>query len=437
MVIKQNNMSQKNYFNFQVIVVFLFVINTSYSQNDTIRSNYNNESGFGGPKTIGAQLEYENKQKEPYYRVPIKVFKSWYDFKNKLNEQTGIQFGLNYTSAYIGSSAVINEDVNDKTTGSGILDLQLGWNAVGRKSGKNKGTLFAKLNSRHSYGNGTPPMFHGVAESGYYGLPATGYNDYSFRFLELNWQQSLANNHVHFVFGKVDPTNYFNFHSLIVPWQHFLGYGASVSGTVNWPNQGLGVIASYNTGKFFVMAGLTDAYGDTFTKGKPLEFGENFFDGNFFKAIEVGYVPSFEERFFKKISLMYWNTDSYVNPTGSEISSGEGIAFSVNWYFKEKFIPYFRLAFSDGNGENAFYKRDIQVGHGYRFSSHDILGFALSFAEPNIPDTKDQTTIELFYRFDITEHLSLTPDTQLIFNPTLNPNENTIFYWGFRGRVTF
>jgi len=47
-------------------------------------------------------------------------------------------------------------------------------------------------------------MFHGIAESGYYGLPTTGFRDYSVCITELNWQQSLVDNHVHFVVGKVD-----------------------------------------------------------------------------------------------------------------------------------------------------------------------------------------------------------------------------------------
>jgi hypothetical protein len=49
------------------------------------------------------------------------------------------------------------------------------------------------MNSRHAYGDKTSPMFHGIFESGYYDLPAVGYNEYSFRMLELNWQQSLVN----------------------------------------------------------------------------------------------------------------------------------------------------------------------------------------------------------------------------------------------------
>ena len=405
---------------------------------DTTRSGYENQDALGGPKTIGAQLAVDNQQKAFFFRVPVRVMTPWYDFKKRLHENTGLQLSLNYTSVFIRSSAVIDPETNSKSAASGIFDIQLGWNLLGRKSGKNKGTLFVKVNSRHSYaGDKTSPMFHGIFESGYYGLPAVGFNDYSFRFLEFNWQQSLIDDKLTIVAGKVDPTNYFNFHGLVVPWQHGIGYGTSLSGTVNWPNQGTGVIAGYKlTEKFYAMAGLTDVYGDRLNNGQPLDFGRNFFDGNFFTAVEVGYVPSMAERYFKKISITYWHTDAYVNPFGTDISSGRGLAISGHWFFKERFVPWVRFAFSNGNGENAFYKKDVQIGHGLRFRTHDILGAGFSWAETNIPDAKDQMTLEVYYRFNVTEHLELTADYQLIFNPTFNPDRSSLSYWGLRGRIT-
>ena len=403
---------------------------------DSTKSGYQNLDNAGGPKTIGGQLNADNQQREFFFRIPVRVTAPWYEWKKKLNDQTGIQLGINYTSVYLHSTEVISDE-NRENASSGILDLQIGWNLLNRKVGTNKGTLFVKMNSRHAYGSSTDPMFHGIFESGYYGLPATGFRDYSFRALELNWQQNLVDDKLTIIAGKVDPTNYFNFHGLVVPWQHFLGYGSSLSGTVNWPNQGLGVIAGYKiTDNFYAMAGLTDVYGDLFEKGDFLDFGQNFFEGNFFKVAEVGYVPSIAERYFKKISVTYWQTDAYTSAGGNPVDQGEGVSVSSHWFFAERFAPFLRFGFSNGNGENAFYKRDFQIGHGLRFYSHDILGASFGWAEPNIPDSKDQMTFEVFYRLNLTQHLEITPDFQWIINPTLNPGEDSLVYLGIRGRIT-
>ncbi|WP_075604048.1 carbohydrate porin [Saccharicrinis aurantiacus] len=434
-------------YKYAIILVLILIldvsIGTSQAQNegtvvltDSTESNYQNNDAMGGPKTVGAQLQADNQKKDFYFRVPVRVMQPWYEMKQKVNEKFGIQFGVNYTSVFMHSTATIS-DVNRNNTSSGILDLQAGWNLVNRKTGKNKGTLFLKINSRHAYGDFTNPMFHGIFESGYYGLPATGFNNYSIRALELNWQQNLINDKLTIVLGKVDVTNYFNFHGLIVPWQHYLGYGSSVSGTVNWPNQGVGIVAGYKiTDNIYAMGALTDAYGDRFNDGEFLHFGDQFFKGNFFKALEVGYVPSMAERYFKKISVTYWDTDAYTNPAGGEVAFAQGLAISSHWFFAERFIPHLRFGFSNGNGENAFYKKDLQIGHGLRFKSHDILGTSFSWAETNIPGSKDQMTVEVFYRFNLTAHLEITPDYQFIINPTFNPDSNTLSYFGIRGRIT-
>jgi porin len=421
----------------RVILISLIALISVIAKAQSDSTLYKNNEGFGGPKTIGAQLEADNAPRFEN-RIPIKHTKPWYDFKAKLSKKTGIEFGINYTSVLIYSTQTITNDGRNDAS-SGILDLQGGWTLINRKKGENTGKLFIKINSRHSYNgpNSTAPMFHGLNESGYYGLPATGFRNYTIRMTEFNYQQSLFNNRFHFVLGKVDVTNYFNFHGLIVPWQHFISYGASVSGSVNWPDQGLGgVISIRPTEKIYVMGGLADIRGDVFRNGEFLNFGDQFQNGRFWKAIEVGFVPSFGERYFKKISVTYWHGDSYTSVNDAEIASGQGIAVSAHWFFKERFIPFARFGISNGNGENVFYTTDIQIGHGYRFLNYDILGVSLSWNQPNIPSVDDQVTAEIFYRLNITAHLEFTPSVQYVANPTFNPNTSSLFYFGIRGRVT-
>ncbi len=184
------------------------------------------------------------------------------------------------------------------------------------------------------------------------------------------------------------------------------------------------------------MAGLTDVRGDIFRKGEFLNFGDQFQDGRFWKSVEVGFVPSFDERFLRKISVTYWHSDAYTNTSDQDISSGQGIAVSAHWFFKDRFIPFARFGISNGNGENAFYKTDIQLGHGYRFLNYDIIGISMSWNQPNIADTKDQITTELFYRVNVTAHLEFTPSIQLISNPTFNQDSSSVIYFGTRGRIT-
>ncbi|WP_430817587.1 carbohydrate porin [Carboxylicivirga sp. RSCT41] len=424
--------------NYILLLSLLTLLNTlnalgQTSEQDTTKG-FRNDDNIGGA-SVGRVLELDN---EPYtfeYRYQTRYMKGWFDWKNSLNQKYGLQLGINYTSVYMRSSEVINDN-NDKNTAGGIFDIQLGWNIVNRKKGQNRGVLSVKLSDRHPYGGLTAPMFHGIFESGYYGLTATSFHNYSFRILEFNYQQTFFENRLGFVIGKIDLPNYFNFHGIAIPAQHFLGYGSSVTSTGNWGNAGLGALVMVRPSpKLYIGFSMIDVYGDLFEDGDFFDLGRNWENGDFMHMAEIGYVPTYEERYFKRISLMAWKSSSYISAGGSEIGSGEGLAFSSHWFFKERFAPYFKFGISNGAGENAFAKKDIQVGHGLRFKRFDMLGTSFSWAEPNIPDSDNQMTFEVFYRLNISAHLEFTADYQYIKNPTLNPAVNSLSYFGFRGRI--
>jgi porin len=396
---------------------------------DSTQSGYSNQTDLGGPETVGAELEQGNAKSDYYFRIPIRVFKPWYDTKVRLNETYGLQYGINYTTVFLKASDGITNESETSAAG-GIFDIPVSWTPIGRESG-NTGTFALKLENRHSYTTAVP-MFLGF-DTGSILLPATKVNEFSFRFWEMYYQQTLQEARVRFAVGKVDPTNYWNFHALIHPFMNFFNYGFSVSPTANWPNAGFGALASWLPTKaqnWYVMAGLHDAGGDPLKDGEPFYIADNFFDGKFFSAVEVGFFPSFEERYFRKASITIWHSDAY---EGSE--EGQGVAIASNWFIDEKYIPFFLAGFSDGKGANTLAKNTMSGGMGYRFKSHDILGAGFNWADPTGGLT-DQYTLEIYYRFYLTEHLAITPDIQLIKNPSLNPDQSWLSYFGIRGRIT-
>ena len=76
--------------------------------------------------------------------------------------------------------------------------------------------------------------------------------------------------------------------------------------------------------------------------------------------------------------------------------------------------------------------------------SADLFGLAGGWVRPVQPDLpialpmlRDQWTTEVFYRYQVTSNFAITPDFQLIFNPSLNPTKDTLSVFSVRGRIAF
>jgi len=66
----------------------------------------------------------------------------------------------------------------------------------------------------------------------------------------------------------------------------------------------------------------------------------------------------------------------------------------------------------------------------------DVLGVGLNWGDPLGAGLENQTTLEVFYRFQIAQNLALTPSIQYLKNPALNPTEDEIWVAGIRLRIT-
>ena len=83
--------------------------------------------------------------------------------------------------------------------------------------------------------------------------------------------------------------------------------------------------------------------------------------------------------------------------------------------------------------------RAAAIGAGRRPTENynDLFGIGLGWAQPANSLLRDRYTSEVFYRFQITPNLALTPDLQYIVDPSFNPNQNSIWVVSLRTRITF
>jgi porin len=396
---------------------------------DTIRAGRTGvqRPAFAGPSSAQGTLAFDDEEKGPFWRVPTRLTAPWFDWKRRLNENHGVSFGLTYQLALVDASARVSDEAQHTSSG-GVVSGILSWTPWGRESG-NFGRFTLIVENRHAYGVETPPQ-NLAFETGSIISTATKFGKFDTRALVLHYGQAFWGGRAGVVVGKIAADDYFNHHKLMHPFLNFMGFGSIITPTANWPNPGFGVGAGiYVHPQIYVKALVADAQGDPFTNSNPLDFGDDFFAGRFHKTAEVGWVPSQAESYTNRVALTVWQTDEY---DGSP--ENYGISAVTNWTLGS-WVPFLLTGWSNGQGVNVTASTVITGGLGYTMRSHDVVGSSISWARPGEASLRDQTTLEAFWRFYLAEHVAFTPNVQWVFNPALNPNEDSMVYLQFRARV--
>jgi porin len=380
------------------------------------------ESGaVGSPNSTPGQLKEIAADRHRF--GPYDTFlQPWFDWKAKLKENYGLDFGLNYNA--IGQ--VVSESPGDDFAAGGIFEFLGTWTPVGRGT-PNAGSLIWKIEHRHRLGTDLSPLLLGfVAGSA---LPTTvKFNDFGWGVTNFYWQQRFWGGKAVVNFGVLDPTDYLDIYAAINPLTSFINFQFSTNPTIPVPDQGLGIAAgAMVTNNIFFIAGLADANGDATKAG----FDTFFEDREYLASVEVAWTPSFERRFFDKFSVTAWHQDARLN---AGVPEGWGVVGTAEWFFRDKYLPFLRVGWGDGGA--GLLKRTVAAGFAYYVSTRGLAAIGVGWADPS-SGARDQYTIETFYRLQLAQNLALTPNLQFVFDPSDNPTVDLLVAFALRLRLTF
>ena len=423
----------KRWFNLFVVVLFLanfsaFAQADVNQPPDASRSAFQDVPVFGGAGSVGATLREDDQDREAWLDGTQNNIDRYFDWKGRVKESSGLAFSFDYTANAQKASASLGED----SAAGGIFRFYGSWGLTGQESG-NTGSVVYKVESRHNLGSKLPPKDLGF-EIGYAGFPAPIYADYDWGLTNLYWQQKFSDVNFNLVAGVVDVTDYLDVYGLINPWTSFSNLAFLTDPTIPAPNQGLGAAAGwFATENIYLLGGFADANGDP---SRPDEFADSFFDTQeYFSHFELGWTPSVDQVYLDNIHLTGWNVDERV---AASTPGGWGLAFSASRFIDDKWMPFLRVGYADEGG--ALYDRSLSLGLGrYHAGRKNLAAIGLNWSRPSEtsfgPDLDNQFTTEIFYRFQLTPDFALTPDIQWINQPALNPDEDSIWIFGLRGRL--
>ena len=376
---------------------------------------------WGGPNAVENQLREDAEVDRPTF------LERWFEWKDGLNERHGFSFGVDYSAVGLDAS----ESPGDDRSAGGMIRFFGTWDLVGRGT-KNTGAFVWKVEHRDGYTDVAPGSFG--FNLGYIGLIEPPFSDQGLRLTNLYWRQRLAGGKVSLLGGYVDATDYLDVYALASPWTGFLNFAFSTgTTTLAVPEVGFGLAAgAMLTNQIFLIGGISDLNSDP---TDPWRTVDSFFtEHEYFKHVEIGWTPSQDQIYLDNVHLTLWHADER-----EEVAQPSGWGANVSWttYLAGRWLPFVRAGYAEDGG--SLTQKSVSVGFGYQPNpGKNLLGVGLNWGEPNEdtwgPGLSDQYTAELFYRWQISKAIAVTPDLQYIKNPVLNPDADSIWVLGIRLR---
>jgi len=395
----------------------------------TSQSGYEDVPEFGGPESVGTLLKRADEDRDSLYDWPL--FDGYFDWKRQVQNDYGVSFGLHfYGLAQQAGDSLPGQDDN----AFGNIFRFLGNWTLWNKDNGNLGRIEWRLESRSDMFGFQAPGSLGGATGVATLAPGFAYSDnFDLDLSVINWTQGFANGKAGYAAGRLA----FDVYLDAFPFQTFSKGFINRSFILNptLPTTGIGaiggVVKGFVTDNIWLGAQVHDAN----AASGNFDF-DTVKEGEWLKAIEVGYSPSFDQRKSHLVQFTYWDKDER---TLAGASRGSGWAVSAAWKLNDTYLPFVRFGHSDGGGgvaaESAFSggveisrpRGEVwTIGAGWAKPSEETFGSGLD----------NETVLETSYKFQISKNFSLLPDAQLILNPANNTSKSSIWVVGIRAIFT-
>jgi porin len=417
-------------YGFFVLVAFSLLAQPLLAQDtEDGQAGYEDIPAFGGPESVTEQLKRADVTLDAMYDWPF--FDGYFDWKRQIKDDYGVSFGLHFYGLYQRASDSLPG--RDEDALGNIFRFLGNW-TLWEKDNGNLGRIEWRVESRSNWGGFQAPGSLGGAAGIAALAPGFAYSDnFDMDLAVINWTQGFADGKAGYAVGRLA----FDVYLDAFPFQTFSKGFINRSFILNptLPTTGVGalggVVKGFVTDNVWVGGQIHDAN----AASGDFDF-DTVQEGEFLKAVEIGFTPSFGQRKSHLVQFTYWDKDER---SAASVSSGSGWAISAAWKLNDTYFPFVRFGSSDGGGgvaaEDAF-SAGVEISR----PRGEVWTMGAGWAKPSEetfgPGLDDETVIEMSYKFPISKQLSLTPDAQIIFNPATNPGEGSIWVIGVRAILT-
>ena len=411
------------------LLVCLGVLLQPTAEADGTQSGYEELGKFSGPEDVNSRLVDNDKKRESTYSFDNiqRNLKPYFDWKRGVNDEHGVSLG---SSVYLLYQKAISDLGGDDYALGYIFRQQGSWNITCRGT-NDPGRLQWRFEARSNIGSFNSPGQLGGATGVATLAPGFAYSDnFDFDLAIINWTQGFSDGTAGFAAGRLAFDVYLDAFPFQTFSRGFINRAFILNPTMATTGIGaLGaVVKGFVSDSFWIGAQMHDAN----AASGDFDF-DTVQEGEWLKAIEVGWTPS-QSRYKKdRIQFTYWEKDAR-QLAGT--SKGSGWVISATYELSDTLIPFVRFGHSDG-GAGASAEDAFSVGLQISKAAHEVWSIGAGWAKPSRdtfgPGLGSETVIETSYQFQLSKNFSLTPDLQVIFNPANDPGQSSVWVFGIRG----
>ncbi|NQT14567.1 MAG: carbohydrate porin [Planctomycetes bacterium] len=369
---------------------------------------------------------------------------AWLRAEQRLYEATDIKFGTAFNHLF--------QQLDRSFPGEDTFGMSTNMTLVGtwelfHKGHPNQGEVTLGIDGRWGYGLEFPTNL-GPNSLGSLGFTANPYGEYNPSFIVRNlfWRQGSRDAGWLYRIGHITPDQFLNTSAHINPNGTYLPILGTGGFSMALPDSGWGMAAGVFLNDRVNLAGLvSDANANRFTMG---DLGE----GDLFTALELQakIMPLTKNAGYSKIT--FWHNDGTKDGLPLNGSSGnEGWGIFVK-HEQELTCDGRAIAigrWGKGFNESALYDQLVgahfllydpfcsgQYSDGGLIHA-DVIGAAYNWVQPTAVGARDESNVELFYRFPLFPYTDMTLSYQAIIHPALDPNNDFASVFSLRFRSTF
>ncbi|MEN8189267.1 MAG: carbohydrate porin [Thermodesulfobacteriota bacterium] len=347
-----------------------------------------------------------------------RTFRSWREDTAKKFNLEGIFSYDTLTQGYIGGG-------HDEIGSSGDLSVSTQWLVLGHKYTRPVYLAF-RIRHRHPYGNTAPSEIS--HETGLLWKTVDGFTAKGLEIPDLNLYQQLASGRLTLRYGQFSIDNFFDNHKLRSAKRYFLNQIFSANPAVGFPSYGAGFVSSWqDSNNWDFSLGISNIQVQEQREAVSLGFDStaNFFAG------QAGY--NFESIGSRdaRIQLMLWNSSGE-----EELPYGNGASLTLEHAGPrsgERYVA--RIAFSSGRAsplDQAYF-----IGWGREIRKFDHYGIGLGAGRSGQDGDQWESIVEIYYRWQATKELIISPDLQVIVGEDSSTKENFQIVTGLRAGFNF